>query len=61
MLTTVQTRIFWAAVIVLAIIFFIAGWVIRDIGVNWLGFIIRWIFPLLVVAGAIVYRSRSSH
>ena len=54
MLTTVQTRIFWAAVIVLAIIFFIAGWVIRDIGVNW-------IFPLLVVAGAIVYRSRSSH
>jgi len=61
MMTRVQVRIFWAAVIVLAIVFFIAGWVIRDIGIGWLGFIIRWVLPVVTIGGAVAYRSRSAH
>jgi hypothetical protein len=61
MTARLQKNIFWAVVIVLAIVFFIAGWVIRDIGIGWLGFIIRWVLPVGVIAGAVAYRSRSAH
>ena len=60
MLTTVQVRILWAAVIVLAIISFIVGWIIRDIGISWLGFIVRWILPVVLIGGTIIYRSRAT-
>jgi len=60
-MTRVQKNIFWVVVIVLAIVFFIAGWVIRDIGIGWLGFIIRWVLPIALIGGAVAYRSRSAH
>ncbi len=58
MLTTVQARIVWAAAILLAIISFIVGWILRDIGIGWLGTIVRWILPIVIIGGTVVYRSR---
>lgn len=48
----------WAAVIVLAIIAFIGGWVMGDVGIGFPAFLVRWILPLGIIIGFAYYRSK---
>ncbi len=48
----------WAAVIALAFITFIGGWVMGDIGLGFPAFLVRWILPLVILIGFGYYRSK---
>ena len=49
----------WAAVIVLAIVAFIGGWVMGDVGIGFPAFLVRWIVPLGLIIGFAYYRSKA--
>ena len=48
----------WAAVTVLAIIAFIGGWVMGDVGIGFPAFLVRWILPLAILIGFAYYRAK---
>jgi len=54
-----MVAILWTAVVVLAIVAFIGGWVMGDLGMGFLAFLVRWILPLGLLIGFAVYRGKA--
>lgn len=49
----------WVATVVLAIIAFIGGWVMGDVGIGFPAFLVRWIAPLVILIGFGSYRAKT--
>ena len=46
----------WLGAVVVSIIVSIIGWVMGDVGLGFLGFLVRWIAPIGVLIGFSYYR-----
>ena len=54
----ITSVILWIVAVILAIVAFIGGWAMGDIGLKFPAFLVRWLLPLVILFGFGYYRKR---